>query len=331
MDKLKTNNYSATVDITTKCNLRCKHCRLETTNYDLSLEQIEIIASKLANKDRRIVFISGGEPLVRNDIVEVVKIFKKYISCVCINTNSLLLTEELLDNLIEAGLNYIQVSLDGVKDTHDYMRGEGTYEKTMDKLKMISKKSIKLHISCCISSLNIDKMEDFADTLQNDSFLKIDLLGFKRFIPKNEMAGVYNLNKDGLKELYDKFETLRNKYDNVVIDFPQKNIFCEDKVLSVMKKYSLSCAGCSAATGGPCIRSNGSVSPCSLLYLDCGNIFEMELDEIYNSKVFINLCQRNLKGGCGSCKYKYICGGCRAAAYALTGDYLEKDPECFYV
>lgn len=329
---ISSNNYSATVDITTRCNLRCKHCRTESVDYDLSLEQVEIIAQKLAHPQRRIVFLSGGEPLIRKDIVQIVKIFKKYIPCVCINTNSLLLTEELLDQLIEAGLNYIQVSLDGLKETHDYMRGTGNFDKAIDKLRMINQKDIKLHISCCISLLNIDTMYDFAKELLVNQGISVDILGFKRFIPKNQMAGKYNLGVNGLKQLYANFEEVKKGFSNittVVVDFPQKNVFNVEKVESVMKKYNLTCSGCSAATGGPCIRADGNVSPCSLLYVQAGNIFADTLEEIYESDPFVEICNRNLKGKCGNCKYRLICGGCRAAALAIHNDYLAEDPECF--
>lgn len=331
---MMTNNFSATVDITTKCNLHCKHCRTEDVNYDLSLEQIEIIAKKLSHPKRRIVFISGGEPLTRSDIVDVVKIFKKYIPCVCINTNSLLLTETLLDELIDAGLNYIQVSLDGIKEKHEYVRGIGTYDATIAKLHLINTKSIKLHISCCISALNIEDIETLAHNVLIDEKIKVDILGFKRFIPKNEMAGTYNLKSIGLKKMYDIVERISNKYSeytDIVVDFPQKNIHSEEKVKGIMKKYNLQCSGCSAATGGPCIRADGQVSPCSLLYVDAGNIFEQDLNEIYNNEVFTNLCERNLKGKCGDCNYKNICGGCRAAALAINNDYLSEDPECYLI
>lgn len=329
---LASNNYSATVDITTRCNLRCKHCRTEEMNNDLSLIQVEHIAQKIAHPQRRIVFLSGGEPLVRKDIVQVVSVFKKYIPCVCINTNSLLLDEELLDALIDAGLNYIQVSLDGIRETHDYMRGMGNFDKAIEKLRLINSKQIKLHISCCISMLNIDSMYDFAKELLITRGIKVDILGFKRFIPKNEMAGKYNLGKDGLQKLYKNFEEVRNEFSSmtkIVVDFPQKNVFDAYNVTQVMKKYQLTCSGCSAATGGPCIRPDGSVSPCSLLYVNSGNIFKSSLEEIYASIPFVEICNRNIKGKCGRCQYRLICGGCRAAAMAIHNDYLAEDPECF--
>ena len=81
--------------------------------------------------------------------------------------------------------------------------------------------------------------------------------------------------------------------------------------------------------GNFCIRPDGSVSPCSLLYVSAGNIFKQSLNEIINSEVFKNLLERKVTGKCGTCKYKVVCGGCRAAAYQLNGDYLSEDTECY--
>ena len=327
------NHYSATIDITTRCTLHCRHCRTESVDYDLSLEQIEIIAKKLQHPQRRVIFISGGEPLTRRDIVQVVGVLKKYVPCVCINTNSLLLTKTMLKQFESVGLNYIQVSLDGLKEYHDYIRGEGTFQKTIERLHWISESSdIKLHVSCCVSKFNLKNMDELAKCLLEDEKLKIDILGYKRFIPKNEMAGKYNLGKDGLKIMLDNVRQLQSRYKGITAiatDFPQKNIYQHQKSLDVMEKYNLSCVGCSAATGGPCIRADGSVSPCSLLYIISGNILTQSLEEIYSSAVYQSLCKRELNGKCGDCKYKITCGGCRAAAQAIRGNYLDEDPECF--
>ena len=139
----------------------------------------------------RVIFISGGEPLVRKDIVEVVKILKQISPLICINTNATLINEELLNQLIDAGLNYIQVSLDGIEEMHDAVRGKGMYKKTMENLKLINKyeDKVKLHISSLVSMLNIDYMDQFVDQILNKEKIKVDILGFKRFIP-NYLAWV---------------------------------------------------------------------------------------------------------------------------------------------
>lgn len=327
-------NMNITIDVTSKCNLRCKHCRVNEIEYDMPFEEIKTAFKKLSGFKPRGVFISGGEPLIREDIVEIVKESKKLAPVTVLNTNSLLLTEKKLKELIEAGLNYIQVSVDGIEEQHDYIRGKGTYRKTIEKLKMINKYSdkIKLHISSVVSLKNIDYMEEFARQILEVEKINVQILGFKRFIPNNVLKDTASLGREGLKKLYDNLNKLQKKYKGkttIASDMPMKNVFNEKKAFEILKKYNMQCVGCSAGVNGISIRNDGTVTPCTLLYISCGNILKQDLNEIMKNVAMIKIKNRELKGKCGNCKYKQICGGCRAEAYQVTGDYLEEDTECF--
>lgn len=327
-------NMNITIDVTSKCNLRCKHCRVNEIEYDMTLDELEQVFNKLADFKPRGVFISGGEPLVRDDIVEIIKKSKKLAPVTILNTNSLLLTEKKLKELIDAGLNYIQVSVDGLEEQHDYIRGKGTYRKTIEKMKMINKYSdqIKLHISSVVSQKNIDYMEKFAKEILEIEKINVQILGFKRFIPNNVLKDMAALGKDGLKKLYQNLELLQKKYKGkttIASDMPMKNVFNEKRAIQIMKKYNLNCVGCSAGVNGISIRNDGTVTPCTLLYISCGNILKQNLKEILQNADMIKIKKRELKGKCGKCQYKQICGGCRAAAYQISGDFLEEDSECF--
>lgn len=327
-------NMNVTIDVTSKCNLHCKHCRVNEIERDLSIDELKIIFEKLEDFQPRGVFISGGEPLTRKDIVEIVKESKKLAPVTILNTNSLLLTEDLLKKLIDAGLNYIQVSLDGVEKDHDFIRGDGTYKKTIEKLRLINKykDKIKLHINSVVSKVNIDSMEEFAHQILDVEKIDVQIFGFKRFIPSNVLKDTSALGKDGLKKLYDNLTYLQEKYkDKTIIasDMPMKNIYQQERVKEIMDKYNLECAGCSAGVNGISIRNDGTVTPCTLLYISCGNILTDSLDDVLHNVDMEKIKKRELSGKCGTCKYKMICGGCRAAAYQISGDYLAEDSECF--
>lgn len=327
-------NMNVTIDITSKCNLRCKHCRLNEIEHDLSLDEIKKIFKKLEDFKPRGVFISGGEPLTRKDIVEVVKASKKLAPVTILNTNSLLLTEDLLKQLIDAGLNYIQVSLDGVEEKHDFIRGKGTYKKTIEKLRLINKykDKIHLHINSVVSKVNLDSMEEFAHQILDVEKIDVQIFGFKRFIPSNVLKDNSALGQDGLKKLYDNLTYLQEKYKDktrIASDMPMKNVYQQERVKEIMDKYNLECVGCSAGVNGISIRNDGTVTPCTLLYISCGNILTDSLEDVLKNVDMLKIMKRELKGKCGLCKYKMICGGCRAAAYQITGDFLAEDSECF--
>ncbi len=327
-------NMNITIDVTSRCNLRCKHCRVNEIDNEMSIDQIDYIFNKLKDFKPRGVFISGGEPLMRKDIVEIVKYSKKLAPVTILNTNSLLLTEDLLKELIDAELDYIQVSIDGTQKTHDYIRGEGTYNKAIEKMKMINKYSdkIKLHTNCVVSKKNIDDMEELARQILDIEKIDVQIFGFKRFIPSNVLKDTAALGKEGLKKLYENLGILQERYKDrtrIVSDMPMKNVFNVEKAIKIMEKYGLKCVGCSAGVNGISIRNDGTVTPCTLLYISCGNILNESLDEILNNVDMIKIKERELKGKCGECEYKNICGGCRAAAYQITGDFLGEDTECF--
>ena len=211
---------------------------------------------------------------------------------------------------------------------------KGTYKKTIDKMKMINKYSdkIKLHISSVVSKKNIDYMDEFAKQILEVEKIDAQILGFKRFIPNNVLKDTGALRKDGLKKLYENLDLLQKKYKDkttIASDMPMKNVFNENRAKAVMKKYNLECVGCSAGVNGISVRNDGTITPCTLLYISCGNILEQNLEEILHNVDMLKIKNRELKGKCGECKYKKICGGCRAAAYQITGDFLEEDSECF--
>ena len=132
--------------------------------------------------------------------------------------------------------------------------------------------------------------------------------------------------------MINKLEKLNKKYvdkTKIVSDMPMKNIFQKKRVYEIMDKYNLDCVGCSAGINGISIRNDGTVTPCTLLYISCGNILNESLEEILNNDIMQKIKKRELSGKCGGCKYKMICGGCRACAYQLSGNPLAEDPECF--
>ena len=192
---------------------------------------------------------------------------------------------------------------------------------------------IKLHISCVVSKVNLDKMEAFVHQIVDVEKINVQILGFKRFVPSNVLKDTSALGKDGLKKMYENLLSLQEKYKDsgvsIVADMPIKNIYQQDRVKEIMDKYNLECVGCSAGVNGISIRNDGTVTPCTLLYISCGNILTDSLEDILNNKSMQQIKKRELKGKCGNCSYKMICGGCRAAAYQITGDFLEEDKECY--
>lgn len=320
-------------DITTKCNLKCSHCRTEILDKDLTTVEILKIIDKLAVLNPRFIALTGGEPFMRNDLDKIIERIKSYDIAVQINTNSLLIKEDVLKKLIEEyGIDFIQVSLDGIKSTHSKYRGENLFEKTIKQIKMISKYT-KLIINTTVSTLNINDLEKMGEYLFEKEDINCYVWGFKRLIPTNDFGKKHFLKSDDLYKLCEIWSHLRKKYkDKVMVktDIPQKNVMIKDQVLSTMKKYDINIAGCAATNSSITIKANGDVAPCTIIPITLGNILKTDLQEIMKNRTMQNLINReNFNGKCGKCEHLRICGGCRAIAYALTGDILGEDGACF--
>lgn len=324
---------TATVDVTTRCNLHCCHCRTYQLNNEMAIDDLELVAQELANCGVKSVFLSGGEPLVRADIVNVISVFKRKIQEITLNTNGTLLTSELLENILSAGVNCLQFSLDGPRKEHDMVRGKGQYEKAIQgiRLALCCRKRAEVHISTCVTMHNINLLDAFVEQIIEGENLSVDAICFKRFVPKNVMSECYRLGKEGLRLLMSQIDALSRKYEGRVIiamDAPIKNVNQPEEAERIRKKYNLSMVGCSAGSG-PCIRADGTISPCSMMDVNCGNILLEGVQKAYTNRIMEMLLARKLGGHCGACKSRLICGGCRAVAEAYNGDCLSEDPECF--
>ncbi|WP_242939277.1 radical SAM/SPASM domain-containing protein [Tepidibacter thalassicus] len=320
-------------DITTKCNLNCNHCRTEILENELTTNEIFKVIDNIAQLNPRFIALTGGEPFIRKDLDKIIERIKSYDIAVQINTNSLLIEEDYLVELTEKyGIDYIQVSLDGLESSHMEYRGKDVFTRTIEQMKMITKHT-KLIINTTVSKLNINKLHDIAKYLFEEEKIDCYTWGLKRLIPTNDFGKKYFLQKDDLYRLCEIWNELRKEYkDRVMIktDTPQKNCLSREQVKLAMDKYQMKVAGCAACNSSITIRANGDISPCTIIPLKLGNLLEMDIHEIMNTTMMQNLIHRkNFEGKCGSCENLNLCGGCRAIAYALTGNVLGEDGACF--
>lgn len=318
-------------DVTTKCNMNCSHCRTVHIEEDLSTSDIFLIIDKLSKLKPKFIALTGGEPFMRKDLSQIIKKIKEYDICVQVNTNALLIEENSFKEMAH-DIDFIQISLDGIGEVHESYRGRGSFKQTLEQINMISKYS-KVIINTVVSKVNLDLLDEMAEYLFDDKKINCYLWGLKRIIPTNEFGKKNFLQKEDLYKLAIKCEELALKYKGrlqVKTDIPQKNTFQKKRVEGLMEKYELSTAGCAAINTSLTIKANGDVSPCTIIPLSVGNLLEQEIEDIYNTETVKSLSERKgFEGKCGNCENIMICGGCRATAYALTGNILGEDGACF--
>ncbi|MEW5820352.1 MAG: radical SAM protein [Cyanobacteriota bacterium] len=316
--------------ITDKCNLKCKHCYRDDIKKDLEYnDMLDVLAQfklllKYINKKGRIQF-AGGEPLLSDYLFDIVNEANKCDIPSRILSNGILITEEISERILKSQIKYVQISIDGIESTHDQIRGAGSFKKSIQAAETLRSKGIEVTFNVTVSKLNISELEQIAEIASQYA----NRLGYHRLVPYGAGKSLEDqlIPPDLVREYFDLINNkIKPGYDDleVVLRDPLwKPYFAPEAQCPFI-------GGCSVAYNGICVESNGDVYPCRRMPVVIGNLTKESLIDIWESKIMRELRNRDkLKGNCKKCNLKWLCGGCRAIAYAVTNDYLQEDIQCF--
>jgi len=325
-------NFHFQWHITERCNLRCKHCYIDDHYSDeLNTNEVIGIITHLARSLKQwgvtgSVSLTGGEPFLRSDLKEIVRSFRKYeqFKDILVMTNGTLILDSDIKFLLENDCS-IQVSIDGlIKKQHDEIRGKGNFNKTLLTLRRLSKYGVYTTVHFVVHKSNypasIDQIAAFLAILQAVAVKEVT---FSRLVPigrGKQMRELLLLPKE-VKMLFQWLIEVSPR-------FPTLYLNTSRPLWAGLKN----CAGgaCSAGFNACTILPNGDVLPCRRLPIVLGNLKKQSFFEIwYNSDILRRLRERRKIEVCGECKLLDRCAGCRAIAYAVYGDFMARDPQCF--
>lgn len=345
-DKKESSLRLVAWEITRNCNLSCVHCRAAATNGpyegELNTEAALRLLDQIAEVGNPIVILTGGEPLLRSDIFEVARYGTDKGLRMVMAPNGTLITENTAKKMAESGIKRISISLDAAdKETHDSFRGvEGAFEGALRGIQFAKNAGIEFQINTTISKRNLDqipKIQEFAEQLgavAHHIFLLVPTGRGKYIIDQEISAEEYENTLNWFYEQREKTKlqlkaTCAPHYYRILRQRAK-----EDGKTVSFQTHGLDAVtrGCLGGTGFCFISHQGVVQPCGFLQLDCGNINKTSFKDVWNgSEVFLALRNYdNLKGKCGKCEYRRVCGGCRARAYEACGDYLAEEPLCSF-
>lgn len=322
-------------DITSRCNLKCIHCYSSAQKEELSTSDVYHIIDMLYEIGAGIIDFGGGEPLLRDDIFDILSYSKSVGLYTSISTNGILLNEDCIQRLKTFKIDHVCISLDGAKpETHDYIRNKkGTYEKTINGIKNCLKAGINTQISTVFMKSNIDELADIYSLLKS---LDVDGWYVYDFIPAGRGRELKDeiLNPKQRQQLFAHLQEFAVSSNMSLKPYPYSitiNSAC-GKDTYFYKKYGRLTElfkGCLAARWVCHISSNGDLHPCHLLPHKLGSLKQQAFGDIWfdnSNHILKELRDRTLlKGNCGMCRYRDVCGGCRARAFWSTDDYLESD------
>jgi len=262
-------------------------------------------------------------------------------------SNGTLITEETAARLKEVPVSRIGVSLDfPIPELQDRFRGKaGAFEAAMAGISEVRKAGIDVQINSTVTKMNACYLDDLLDLA-----LRVGAVAFHPFmlVPTGRGKGLEaeEVNPQEyeriLNWIYDKQTELGDRmffkptdaphYLRIVMQRDKKSSFNEAKIADTHSPMDSLTRGCLAGVGFCFISHRGKVQGCGYLDVEAGNIRKESFSKIWNnSPLFRELRDlSNIKGKCGVCEYKRLCGGCRARAYEATGDYLGPEPYCIY-
>jgi len=346
-------------NITNKCNLACAHCyisaRPELNGRDeLSLEEAKAFIADLAEMKVPLLLFTGGEPLVRKDFWELAEYATEKGLKTALSTNGTLITKEVASKIKARGVEYVGVSLDGAKEeTHDAIRNQpGCFKRAVQALRNCAEIGLKAGIRITITRANYQEIEDLLDLSLE---LKVPRFCVYWLVPSGRGREIYNLQlepKDVTRifdQLYRRARELNPaKMEILTVDAPQDGVYLLNKLKednsqeyeNALKLLQYTGDSCSAGDRVANVDPAGNVYPCQFAQLEefkIGNIRERKFSELWNDSenpVLAAFREKTkfLKGKCGTCVYKDLCGGgCRIRAYAQYDDIWAEDPLCSFI
>ncbi|MGQ4833065.1 MAG: radical SAM protein [Candidatus Asgardarchaeia archaeon] len=346
-------------NVTKACNLRCKHCYENAGSKardELNTIDALKVIKRLADAGVVILAFSGGEPSIRPDIETLIRYASMQGMYVAMATNGTTLTKERVKRLKEAGLQFVQISLDGATaKTHDSFRGiPGAFDRTIMGIRNAVDAGLFVEIATTVTKFNYHEIPDIIELANK---LGVNWFMAYNFVPIGRGREIINfdLSPAEREELLRMLIKLGGKYKvellstapqyaRVALQMNAKvndativpTHFYNPKLSGKLKRLADFIGGCGAGRFYLSLEPNGDIYPCVFFphepEVKVGNILKDDFIELWKkSPLLWTLRDKDkLASPCGTCKFRYVCGGCRARAYNYFRDLRAPDPGCIY-
>ncbi|MFO0752777.1 MAG: radical SAM protein [Thermodesulfovibrionales bacterium] len=337
-------------EITRRCNLRCVHCRssseMEAKGHpDFSTEEAFRVLDDIAGYAKPVMVLSGGEPLMREDVFDIAQYGTGKGLRMCLATNGTLVTDAVCGKIKASGIRIVSLSLDGsTEEVHDNFRNEkGAFRGIMNAAGLFKKHGIDFIINSSFTKRN---QEEIPRVYRLAKELGATAWYMFMIVPTGRGEEIMNelISKEEYEEILDwHYQMEKNEPDMLVRPTCAPHYYRvvlqrskEEGGTFQRRTLKFSTGGSKGCLAGQLIcliDVDGNVLPCSYFPKAAGNIRRQSFKDIWeNAELFKEMRDfKGYQGRCGSCEYVNVCGGCRARAYAVHGDYLAEEPFCRYI
>ncbi len=318
-------------EVTTSCNLDCRHCRASATAEpmpgELTTDEGLSLLREVSAAGTRMVILSGGEALMRQDVYDLARYGTSLGMRMTLATNGSLVTPEVAVRIRESGIVRVSVSLDGVTpDMHDRFRGrEGAFDLAISGIRNLIKEGVPVQVNTTVAAMNVSQMEAFPAFLET-----LGVMAWHVFFLVPTGRG-HDMEPATVKEYRSMLEDFHRVYQTSRIECKAT---CAPQFYRILAEHGepVHTRGCLAGSGFGFVSSTGVLQPCGFLQIPCGNVRGRGICAAWEESDTLHALRDTalLKGKCGTCGYRDVCGGCRARAYEVIGDLMEKDPICWF-
>lgn len=339
-------------NITRECNLACKHCYMDARGPhpdEWTLDEGMRFIDEMAQLEIPMLIVTGGEPLASRNFFPYAFYAKSKGVRMVISTNGTLITPAMARLLKLADIRYVGVSLDAASpQIHDKFRGvRGAFKRALDGLRNAREAGLKTGLRITVNKSNWQEVPKLIDLCVKENIPRFCLY---HLVPsgRGENIADWDITKEQrlevLKTLYDKAIELRDKEIEILTtDSPMDGVYILERLkkedperVPAVRELLKIAGGCSIGNKVANVDYLGNVNPCHFAaHKTVGNVKKTPFNELWNvcpNDLLIDLRNQKekLKGKCGICDYKDVCGGCRQKAFHFRGDFLEEDPTCIY-
>ncbi len=341
--------YVVSWNLTYRCNLACEHCYLDAgpnplvaseafaDRSELTTAECFAVADQIAQlAPECVTILTGGEPLLRRDILEIVAHAASRGLWVVVGTNGVRITENVATRLAASGARGLALSLDATDATsHDAFRNvRGAFANTVEGARILASVGLPFLVQTTVARHNVDSLEAIAALAHDGLGAKVWNLYF--LVPTGRGEYVSDLDPATYDTVLERLHQLQRRFEGKMLVNAKcaphhvRTALAHDPDAALPRTYTGGAGGCPAGTHYLGIRPNGDVTPCPYLPVFAGNLRHDALVDVWrSSELFKGIRVRTALGGrCGDCELAAACGGCRARAYGVTGDYRAADPLC---
>jgi AdoMet-dependent heme synthase len=334
--------YLVALNLTKRCNLKCAHCYLDATTKaaggddELTTDECVRLIDQIAEVNKGcLLVITGGEPLVRPDILDIARYAVQLGFMVVFGTNGMLIDDRMATQLVEIGVMGVGISIDSLDpQKHNAFRGvPGAWEAAVAGIEASKRNGLQFQVHFSAQPMNYQELPAVVEWAHG---LGARVLNVFFMVCTGRGEELTDITPAQYEEVLGFLVKCQDDYQGMLIRARcaphfKRLAYEKDPNSPITKATGYMGGGCLAGTNYARVTPNGEVTPCPYMPLSAGNVREKSFVDLWEkSDIFNSFRYPQLKGKCGDCEYSDICGGCRARPYVDHGDWLDEDQWCLY-